>query len=78
METKAKKCEICEASATNVCLECQNYYCESCFKLIHDKKQNSHKKEVLDLFVPLDLKCPMHPTVPLNLFCADEKVYLFN
>ena len=46
MKKNQKNCEICESDATNLCLTCQNYYCESCFKLIHDKKQKSHKKKI--------------------------------
>ena len=72
-ETRQKKCEICETDATSLCLTCQNYYCESCFKLVHDKKPKSHVKETIDRFVPIDIKCPEHPSVPLNLFCTDEK-----
>ena len=70
-----KKCEICGESSSCLCFQCLEYFCESCFKLIHDKKLNStHKKEIIDPFVPIDLKCSEHPTVPNNLFCIDEKV----
>ncbi len=72
-----KTCEICESNATTLCLTCQNYYCESCFKFIHDKKPKSHMKENIDLYVPIDIKCPEHPSVPLNLFCNDEKGNLY-
>ena len=47
-----KKCEICKSEAKNLCLECMNYFCESCYKFIHEKKANSnHKKENIDFFV---------------------------
>ena len=36
------------------------------------KKNDNHKKETIDAFVPIDLKCPNHPKIPLNLFCLDE------
>jgi len=70
-----KGCEICEESnATCLCYTCLQYFCDSCFKYIHDiKKKSKHKKEILDPFVPIDLKCPEHPTIHLNLFCLDEK-----
>ena len=70
-----KLCEICESQATFLCLECSNnYYCDSCYKLIHDKKsKETHKKEKIDNFVPIETKCPAHPNVPLNLFCVEEK-----
>ena len=32
-----------------------------------------HEKQSIDVFVPIDIKCPEHPSVPLNLFCTDEK-----
>ena len=57
-----KQCEICEIEATNLCLECLSYYCEACYKYVHDKKaKNNHKKEKIDYFVPIDTKCPDHP-----------------
>ena len=69
-----KLCEICQAEATNLCLKCISYFCDSCFKFIHDKKvNNQHKKESIDYFVPIDTKCPEHPKIPLTLFCADEQ-----
>ncbi len=75
-----KKCEICGNEATSLCFSCTNYYCEACYKYVHDKKINSqHKKEKIDYFVPFDIKCPDHPKVPINLFCIDEngKYYIF-
>ena len=70
---KSPKCYICESDATSLCTTCQEYFCDSCFKLIHDKKKTKHEKESIDVFVPIDIKCPEHPNVPLNLFCTDEK-----
>ena len=68
-----KKCEICDINATCLCLKCNSYYCESCFKYVHDKQsKNNHNKEMIDAFVPIDTKCPDHPTIPINLFCVDE------
>ena len=69
-----KECEICKSNATSLCFECNNYYCDSCYKFVHDKQVNSnHKKELIDPFVPIDLKCPGHPKNPLSLFCLNEK-----
>ena len=68
-----KQCDICEITATNLCLDCSNYYCDSCFKYVHEKKAKSnHRMEVVDPFVPIDVKCPDHPKNPMNLFCVDE------
>ena len=74
-----KQCDICGTNASCLCFDCINYFCESCFKLIHDKKINSgHKKEKIDPYIPIDLKCKDHPKIPLNLFCIDEKGNLIN
>ena len=69
-----KDCETCGVNATCLCFICNESFCDSCFKMIHDKKINlSHKKEKIDIYVPIDLKCQEHQNVPLNLFCVDEK-----
>jgi len=69
-----KQCEICEIEATNLCLECSNYYCDACYKYVHDKKaKKNHKKEKIDFFAPIDTKCIEHPKILMNLFCIDEK-----
>ena len=50
------------------------YFCDSCFKITHHKEvTQSHKKEEIDYYVPIDLRCPEHILSPMNLFCADEK-----
>jgi hypothetical protein len=45
-----KNCEICESLATNLCFKCLAYYCDSCYNLIHKKKENGdqHKKDNLN------------------------------
>ena len=70
-----KQCEICKVEeAKTLCLDCYNYFCESCYKCVHDKKMNSnHKIEKIDLFVPINTICPEHTKSPINLFCIDEK-----
>jgi len=69
-----KQCEMCRIPATNLCFECFIYFCDSCYKIIHDKLQDkNHKKEKIDYFAPIDTKCPEHKKVPINLFCIDEK-----
>ena len=69
-----KKCEICKDKATNICFDCSFYLCDDCFKFIHEKKTNhDHKKENIDLFSSLDLKCREHPKIPMSLFCVEEK-----
>ena len=70
-----KLCEICDNEATSLCLKCVSYFCDKCFKYVHEnnKTKNNHKKEKIDYFVPIDTKCPDHPQVPINLFCIDEK-----
>ena len=69
-----KKCGICESDAICLCFECNNYFCESCYKMIHDKTKNlKHKKEIIDSFIPIELKCPIHHKNTMNLFCINEK-----
>ena len=69
-----KECEICQSNATCLCFKCISYFCESCFKFVHEKKVNSHhKKESIDPFVPIDVKCPTHEKYPMDFFCVDEK-----
>ena len=69
-----KLCEICKSNATCLCFKCNSYFCEKCYKIIHQiKKDPEHKKESIDPFVPIDLKCPDHPQDRMSLFCIDEK-----
>ncbi len=74
MNDQTKKCGICKIMATSLCFECNSYFCDQCSKYVHDKEINSkHKKESIDPFVPIDVKCPDHPQHPMYLFCAEEK-----
>ena len=70
-----KQCDICkDTEATSLCPQCFSYYCDGCFKQVHDRKKNSdHKKEKIDFFVPIDTRCPDHEGNNINLFCIDEK-----
>ena len=82
MEAKSniKKCDICKDNAISLCLKCMFYYCESCFKIAHSKGETqSHKKEKIDFYSPLDVRCPSHILSPMNLFCVDDRgIYYFN
>ena len=80
MKIGEKSCELCGLKATCICFKCVMYFCDSCFKIIHNMKiSNQHKKENLDLFVPMDIKCHKHPKDRINLFCLDENgnIYLY-
>ena len=70
-----KYCNMCkDKEATTLCLESYIYFCEACFKFVHDKEKNkNHKKEKIDLFVPIEIICPEHKGNSMNLFCIDEK-----
>ena len=69
-----KECDICGSNATSLCFKCLLYFCDSCYKFIHDKQKNSnHQKKIIDPYVPIDLKCQEHPEIALTLFCLDEK-----
>ena len=73
-----KKCDICNINATSLCFQCNSYFCDQCFKYVHEKESNQkHKKEEIDFFVPIDTKCPEHPKIPMNLFCVEEKGKLY-
>ena len=78
MENKQKnykQCDMCKVDeATSLCPQCFRYYCDGCYKQVHEKKENKeHKKEAIDYNVPIDTRCPEHDMVPTNLFCIDEK-----
>ena len=69
-----KVCDICKINATSLCFNCNSYFCDSCFKFVHDKQVNSnHKKENIDPFIPIDLKCPDHPQHIMSLFFLFDK-----
>ena len=69
-----KKCKICGINATCLCFQCIEYFCDSCFKFIHDKQLNSnHTKEAIDPYIQIDLKCSEHPKGLNDLFCLNEK-----
>ena len=77
-----KLCDICKSQATLFCSDCEcvcNYYCDSCYKFVHDKKINiNHKKEKIDFFIPIETKCPVHQKVDYNLFLLSSKSLLEN
>ena len=75
VQKNIKLCEMCKVKeAITLCLDCYIYFCEVCYKCVHDMKQNSsHKKEKIDLFVPIDTMCPEHGRNSMNLFRIDEK-----
>ena len=70
-----KECDICkEREATSLCVQCFSYYCDNCFKPVHEGVKNKdHKKEKIDYFVPIDTWCPEHKKNEMNLFCLEEK-----
>jgi len=80
MEVKPdlKKCDICKSKPTCLCYKCMFYFCDNCFKLAHSNDENkNHTKENIDLYVPIDLKCPEHNLYAMGLFCVDEKGNIF-
>ena len=51
-----------------------SYFCDSCFKIAHNNKENKlYKKDKIDYFAPIDLKCREHKLYPMGLFCINEK-----
>ena len=73
-----KNCELCKEPASNIYCECCLYLCDSYFSLLHGKKENLfHKKEKIAPFIFIDIKCPEHPTIPMNLFYFKEKSNIY-
>ena len=70
-----KQCDMCRCvEATSLCPQCFCYYCDECYKPVHNRINNKdHKKESIDYNVPIDTRCPDHPGNNINLFCLDEK-----
>ena len=75
VEKNFKKCDICKAKeAKSLCPQCFSYYCDKCFKVVHEEEINKeHKKEEIDYFVPIDKRCPEHEGDNISLFCINEK-----
>ena len=73
-----KNCELCKEKATFFYFDCSFYLCDSCYKFLHEKKANiNHKKEEIDPYVSMDIKCPNHPNNKINIFCIEEKSKLY-
>ena len=73
-KSKIKKCVFCLLEATCLCYKCLEYYCDSCYNIAHkSEERKNHKKEKIDYYVPMDMKCPEHNLIPISLFCVDEK-----
>ena len=73
-EKQFKLCDYCNNNANVLCYKYKLYFCENCYKIIHELKKNpEHQKEKIDPYIEIDLKCPEHPDYPLDLFCIDEK-----
>ena len=70
-----KQCDICrDKEATSFCPQCFSYYCDACFKPVHEGTKNqNHIKEKIDLLIPIDTHCLDHEKNPINLFCIDDK-----
>ena len=70
-----KQCDMCKIrEATSLCHPCFSYYCNCCFKAVHERTENKeHKVVKIDYFVPIDTRCPEHKGDNITLFCIDEK-----
>ena len=44
-ENKIKICETCGDNATCLCFKCLEYFCNKCFKYVHDNQINSNHKK---------------------------------
>ena len=51
-----------------------NYYCYSCFKIAHTNEEfKTHKKENIDYFNIIKVRCPELKLSAINLFCFERK-----
>ena len=74
MDLQIKICEVCKNDAKCLCFQCMSYFCDSCYKLSHSNEEyKTHKKDKIDYFVPIDLKCSSHKLHPMDLFCINDK-----
>ena len=75
VQKNIKLCEICkDEEAATLCFDCHSYFCEICYKFVHDLKKNpEHKKELIEPFISFDLKCSLHKAQPNSLFCLEDK-----
>ena len=70
-----KECELCNTYASCLCFECKSYYCNKCYEIIHSiKKSPIHKKEDIDAFVQIDLKCQKIPKDESTFFVWMKKI----
>ena len=74
-----KQCDLCkDKETTSLCSQCFSYYCDICYKAVHENTKNiKHPKEIIDFNIPIDTCCPDHNNIPNNLFCIDEKGKIF-
>jgi len=73
-KSQIKECNFCGSDSKCLCFDCLLYFCDNCYKLIHDMKKNmTHKKENIDPYISINLKCSEHPKFPVTLFCLEEK-----
>ena len=71
-----KECDFCLKDANSICFECNHYFCDEHFKMTHSSEKNkNHKNEIIDSYIPINLKCQNHPKIPYNYFCIDEKEF---
>ena len=74
-----KECDFCSKEANSLCFECILYFCDEHFKMSHSSEKNkNHKQELIDLYLPLNLKCQNHPKIPFNYFCIEKKEFCWS
>lgn len=72
--TRLKKCDSCISESFWICFQCKKYYCDKCYKIIHDlKSDNPHEKTKINPYLSIDFFCPNHQEYPLELFCFNDK-----
>ena len=67
-------CEICNSNSICICFECSSYLCNNCYNIIHNNEERkNHIKRKIDNNININVKCPIHPKHPIELFCIEEK-----
>ena len=54
IQKNVKKCEMCkDDEAKTLCLDCHSYFCEVCYKCVHDRKKIAiiRKKKLIYSFL---------------------------
>ena len=75
LKLRASRCEECGSLATCSCLQCNGYYCSSCFSTTHMSTNSMRRHKALPITQLGDsgpTHCHTHPTHLLAYYCKDD------